>query len=63
MAGFKSAVTKRINATRGTPGAPFWQRNYYKHVIRDGEDLTYIREYVVNNPARWPENENHPSRL
>ena len=25
---FKSAVTKRINEMRGTPGIPVWQRNY-----------------------------------
>jgi len=34
VAGFKSIVTKRINALRGTPGARVWQRNYYEHIIR-----------------------------
>jgi hypothetical protein len=29
IAGYKSAVTARINQLRGTPGAPVWQRNYY----------------------------------
>jgi putative transposase len=28
VAGFKAATTKRINASRGTPGKPVWQRNY-----------------------------------
>jgi len=31
---FKSAVTRRVNAMRHTPGAKVWQRNYYEHIIR-----------------------------
>lgn len=53
MAGFKSITTKRINEMRNTPGAPVWQRNYYEHIIRDGESLNKIREYIVNNPMQW----------
>ena len=34
-----------------------WQRNYYEHIIRDDNDLTRIREYIVNNPAAWDEDE------
>lgn len=30
-----------------------WQRNYYEHIIRDGESLNKIREYIVNNPMQW----------
>jgi len=62
VAGFKSAVTKRINALRGTPGRPVWQRNYYEHVIRDEHDLARIREYIAGNPARWAEDEDNPAR-
>jgi REP element-mobilizing transposase RayT len=50
---FKSAVTKRVNENRGTPGVPVWQRNYYEHVIRDEGDLERIREYIATNPLRW----------
>ena len=32
-----------------------WQRNYYEHVIRNDEDLTEIRRYIAENPARWLE--------
>jgi len=59
IAGFKSALTTRINKIRGTPQVPIWQRNYYEHVIRDEESLNRIREYIPNNPAEWaydPEN-------
>lgn len=55
--GFKSAVTKRINKIRATPGMPVWQRNYYEHVIRNDADLDRIREYMLNNPANWQKDE------
>jgi REP element-mobilizing transposase RayT len=55
--GFKSAVTKRINETRKTPGMPVWQRNYYEHVIRGDDDLNRICEYIINNSANWQEDE------
>jgi putative transposase len=50
---FKSAVSKRINEIRGTPGATIWQERYHDHVIRDEESLRRIREYILSNPARW----------
>ncbi len=50
---FKSAVTKRINALRGTPGARVWQRNYYEHIIRNERALNAIRRYIAENPQRW----------
>jgi REP element-mobilizing transposase RayT len=59
MAGFKSKCTVRINAFRETPGKPVWQRNYYEHVIRNDQDLTQIREYILENPARWTEDEEY----
>ncbi len=53
IAGYKSAVTKRINISRHTPGQPVWQRNYYEHVIRNDTDLNRIRVYIHFNPAGW----------
>jgi putative transposase len=50
---FKSALTKRINEMNGTGGAPFWQRGYYDHIIRDDRSLVRIREYIAHNPQRW----------
>jgi REP element-mobilizing transposase RayT len=51
--GFKSAVTKRINRLRNTPGLPVWQRNYFEHIIRDEEELNRIRRYIIENPMKW----------
>ncbi len=56
---FKSAVTKRINILRNTPGIPCWQRNYYEHVIRDEYDLNNTRQYILDNPANWETDENN----
>ncbi|PLX99412.1 MAG: transposase [Desulfuromonas sp.] len=56
---FKSAVTKRINTLRESPGQPFWQRNYWEHVIRNEADLNQTRESIRNNPARWEEDRNN----
>ena len=59
---FKSAVTRRINEYRCTPGAPVWQRNYYEHIIRDEKSLNRIREYIVTNPMRWAVDNENPNR-
>jgi len=50
---FKSAVTKRINELRQTPGAKLWQRNYWEHIVRNEPELNRIREYIQNNPTQW----------
>ncbi len=60
IAGFKSVVTHRINSFRENSNSPFWQRNYYEHVIRDEEDLNRIRQYIIDNPLRWDEDEDNP---
>jgi putative transposase len=56
---YKARVTVAINQHRGTRGVPVWQRNFYDHIIRDNDALDRIRQYIVDNPARWahdPEN-------
>lgn len=53
VAGFKSAVTRRVNAMRHTPGVKVWQRNYYEHIIRSEPEIKGLREYIRNNPKRW----------
>ena len=57
---FKSLTTKRINALRGTRGAPVWQRNYFEHIIRRGEALDRIRRYILENPPRWQFDREYP---
>ncbi|MDH4162524.1 MAG: transposase [Nitrospirota bacterium] len=56
----KTFSSRRINASRKTPGMPVWQRNYYEHVIRNDDDLNAIREYIQYNPAGWDRDEENP---
>ena len=49
---FKSAVTKQINENNLSFT---WQKSYYDHIIRNEKSLQKIREYIVNNPAKWQE--------
>jgi REP element-mobilizing transposase RayT len=59
---YKYQTTKEINRIRGTPGTPFWQRNYYERVVRNQNELDRIRKYIVDNPRNWDRDRNHPSR-
>ena len=36
-------------------GAPFWQRSYHEHVIRNEHDYLEIWDYIEHNPAKWAE--------
>jgi putative transposase len=58
IAGFKAAVTVRINALRNSPSMPVWQRNYYEHIVRDIDDLIRIRAYIRENPEKWTKDTN-----
>jgi putative transposase len=62
IAGFKQVTTLAINAARGTPGAPVWQRGYHDRVVRDGEEFDAIAHYIVTNPERWAEDPHRPDR-
>ena len=50
---FKSAASREINALRGTPAAPVWQRNYYEHIITTDREYESIAEYIDANPRNW----------
>jgi 2-C-methyl-D-erythritol 2,4-cyclodiphosphate synthase len=61
VAGFKSAVTSRINRLRQTPQRPVWQANFFEHIVRDNRSLQAIREYIFTNPQRWDSDRENPS--
>ncbi len=62
VCGFKSAVTKRINAVRGTPGMCVWQRNYHDEIVHNDQDLYAARSYIRYNPRRWAYDRENPER-
>jgi len=57
----KSICTKRIWAAGYTDFA--WQARFYDHIIRDESSLVRIREYIVNNPAKWQEDRYYAGNL
>jgi putative transposase len=50
---FKTRSTAEVNRLRGTPGRPFWQRDFWDRVIREVAELERIREYIRRNPASY----------
>jgi REP element-mobilizing transposase RayT len=55
---WKSFTATQANRALNRHGE-FWQREYYDHLIRDGQDLARIVEYVRMNPQKanlqnWP---------
>ena len=60
---FKTFSARRINALSITQGQPVWQRNYYEHVIRNEKTLQAVREYILNNPAKWAEDKENPQNI
>ncbi len=54
---YKSAVTRwsKLNNYDSFK----WQSRFYEHIIRDEESLNNIREYILNNPIKWEEDENY----
>lgn len=51
---FKSVTTRYYNKLIDTLNKnTLWQKSYYEHVIRNEIELQEIREYIINNPAKW----------
>jgi putative transposase len=40
-----------------------WQQNYYEHIIRNEDNLNRIRQYIIENPMKWSEDENNPVNI
>jgi putative transposase len=55
MSKFKQQISKQINLINNTIGLTNWQADYHDHVIRSNTSYWYIRNYIVNNPAKWDE--------
>jgi REP element-mobilizing transposase RayT len=48
---WKSFSSKEANRILSRSGE-FWEREYYDHLVRDGQDLERVVQYVVENPIR-----------
>jgi putative transposase len=65
---FKTMTTNDyIKAVTNNNVEPFpgklWQRNYYEHITRNETDLNSIWQYIIDNPAKWKEDEDNPRNL
>lgn len=60
---YKMTTSKAINIIRNTPGKPFWQRNYYEHIIRNEKELNHIREYIQLNVLKWEIDRFYPKSI
>jgi putative transposase len=58
---FKSICTKRI---RGQGFSQFgWQSRFYEHIIRDERSLENVRQYIVDNAAKWELDVDNPKNF
>jgi len=55
----KTFSCRYINTNRQTPGSQVWQSRFHEHIIRYETELNNIREYIVNNPLNWEQDENY----
>lgn len=53
LAEFKATSTKRVNALRGTPGVPVFQRNYDERIVRTEDAYARTSNDIMTNPVRW----------
>ncbi|MBD2480494.1 transposase [Planktothrix sp. FACHB-1365] len=58
---YKSSVTRWCRKNGYDNFA--WQPRFYDHIIRDEQALVKIQEYIVNNPAKWDEDQDNPANL
>jgi len=65
---FKTMTTNEyIRGVKQNNWSPFpgklWQRNYYEHIIRYENELNRIRQYIIDNPARWGTDRENPNTV
>ena len=58
--GYKTGVKKYATMHQLDFG---WQPRYYDRVIRSNNELTRIRTYIENNPAKWIDEQHNPANL
>jgi hypothetical protein len=60
MRAFKSISAIDVNKALAREGHQVWQRNYFEHIIRGGDDLDRVRRYIIENPWHWENDEENP---
>lgn len=57
---FKTAASREVIEFRLLSKGPLWQRGYHDHIIRHDRELDAVRKYILDNPARWADDPDHP---
>lgn len=57
---YKSLTAVSSNRRLDRAGQPLWQRNYYEHIIRNGQVLEKARRYILLNPEHWERDAENP---
>ena len=52
---FKDVTIKQMRSRYGVYFS--WQRSFHDHIIRSEGDLTRVREYIIDNPLQWEDDE------
>ena len=65
MQWFKTMTTNAYFAGARDDGWPpvarkLWQRGVHDHIVRRDEALNDIRQYIIDNPRKWSEDEHNP---
>lgn len=47
---WKTFTARETNKLLGREGKPFWQREYFDHLVRNQEHLEQTHAYIWNNP-------------
>jgi putative transposase len=49
---FKKYTGREANKTLNRTGNPFWEEEYYDHVVRDEAEFCRIENYILQNPVK-----------
>jgi len=40
-----------------------WQSRFHDHIIHSSKELSNIRQYIINNPVKWADDEDNPALM
>lgn len=63
MSGFKGALTRWVRIELANPEFVLWQPGFHEHVVKSQRRFDAIQQYIVDNPARWDDDQENPNRV
>ena len=59
---FKSVSSRKVNRILKSYGT-IWQSNFYEHIPRNETAINRIRQYILDNPKNWENDEENPDYI